>query len=324
MQNNPLKFFVFALAAALVAVVYGGTASWAGSEAETPKKEVRDPHQVHFELGKDIPPIGFSVREIPDWPKFVKSLQSRMNLLPFSEEMIFLIEKLMPGLTSVDEKEVILSEINKFLKLPDFYSQMQAKVTFSETTEQLKAEYQRTRTEEDLQWLNRSIINDIIPKAPRVAVKEGKKYDKLRNINCLTCHEAWQPVKPVIKPKAPLTKAERFAQMIQAQMIKPPPAPPPASPKSIPFVADDEFLNQYNNLKKFIVKPNIHGNPLILEAVHPENPYTYKPLLKRLVCVDCHGPAREINEIRHAGGKTHKIKYLYGPIEETFDEKHDQ
>ena len=129
---------------------------------------------------------------------------------------------------------------------------------------------------------------------------------------------------PVIKFKAPLTKREQFTLMIQAQMIKSAPPAPPPPPKSIPFVADDAYLKHYNNLKKFIVRPDIHGNPLILEAVHPENPYTFKPLLKRLVCVDCHGPAREIDEIRHADGKTHKIKYLYGPIEKTFDEQHDQ
>ncbi|MCF6247670.1 MAG: hypothetical protein L3J69_09940 [Desulfobacula sp.] len=323
MQKNSVKFFLYVIAATFVAGLYVGGSLAVGSETADLPKKVRDPHQVHFELGKDIPPIGFSVREIIDWPNFTRSLQAQIALLPFSQEMKFLIERLMPGLTSIDEKKVVLSEINKFLKLPDFYSQMKIKVSVSDTTMQLLSDYQRKKTNENLQWLNRSIINDILPPAPRVAVREGKKYDKLRNINCLTCHEDWQPVTPVVKKKSALTPLEQLTRMIQTQLINPPPSSLP-QPESIPFVADDDFLRQYNSLKKLIVRPDTRGNPMIIEAVHPENPYTWKPLLKRLVCIDCHGPSREINDIKHANGKTHKIKYLYGPTEKTLEEQHDQ
>ncbi len=293
---------------------------WAKQKTDQTPKQVRDPHLVHFEIGKDIPPIGFAVREVKDWPGFVRALQSRLDDLPFSYEMQLLIRSLFPQLIGEDEKKVLLSEINKMLRKPDLYSRLQGKVDFSPATKSLRTTYLQTRMEEDLQWLNRSLINDLIPPSPRVAVEDGKRFNKLRKINCLTCHEAWS--ESVIVPAArPLTELDKLEKMIRAQMIAPAHAPTVLKGK---IVANDEFLKQYENLKKFIVRADTHGNPALIEAVHPENPYTFKPLLKRLVCVDCHALGRPVDKIEHADGTTHQIKYLYGPIERTKDEAHSR
>ena len=112
---------------------------------------------------------------------------------------------------------------------------------------------------------------------------------------------------------------DKLTELVKAQLINPGPLSPPKSGK---IRADDEFIRNYDNLKKFIIRPNLHGNPVLIEAVHPEDPYTFKPLLKRLVCLDCHAPERDIDKIKHADGKSHRIKFFYGPIEETKDEKH--
>jgi len=325
----PGKFVLITtlLAAAVIVPIFAGTSSvQAGSVDDTQKSKVRDPHLVHFEIGKDVPPIGFTVGEIKDWPNFVKTLQSRLFDLPFSEEMQFLIDSLMPHLTSVEEQKVIVSEINQFLVNPGFYSQMKAKTTFSDTTENLRKTYLSTKTQEDLKWLNRSIINDLIPQAPRVAVAEGKKFEKLRNINCLTCHEAWDRNQPGNKSDvnqigAVPTDLQKLTEMISAQLIHSRPSPPPKPDK---IRADDEFMRNYDNLKKFIVRPKLYGNPVLIEAVHPGNPYTFKPLLKRLVCLDCHALDRGVDKIQHADGKTHRVKFFYGPVEETHDQQHSQ
>jgi len=51
--------------------------------------------------------------------------------------------------------------------------------------------------------------------------------------------------------------------------------------------------------KTFIVRNDLASESTYLAAVHPEKPYTFKPLLERLVCVDCHDADS-------------KVKVLYG------------
>ena len=109
--------------------------------------------------------------------------------------------------------------------------------------------------------------------------------------------------------------------MISAQLIHSRLSPPPKPDK---VRADDEFIRNYDNLKHFIIRPKLYGNPALIEAVHPENPYTFKPLLKRLVCLDCHAPDRDVDKIQHADGKTHRIKFLYGDVEQTHDQQHSK
>jgi len=314
-----LSFLMVFVAMALVSSSGIGWV-WAEQKTDQTPKEVRDPHLVHFEIGKDIPPIGFAVREVKDWPGFVRALQSRLDDLSFSNEMQLLIRSLFPQLVSEDEKKVLLSEINKMLRKPDLHSRLQGKVDFSPATKSLRTAYLQTRMEEDLQWLNRSLINDIIPPSPRVAVEDGKRFNKLRKINCLTCHEAWSE-SGTVPAARPLTELEKLEKMISAQMIAPSHEPALIKGKT---VTDDDYLRQYENLKKFIIRADTHGNPALIEAVHPENPYTYKPLLKRLVCVGCHALGRPVDKIEHADGTTHQIKYLYGPIEGTKNEAHSR
>jgi TorA maturation chaperone TorD len=84
---------------------------------------------------------------------------------------------------------------------------------------------------------------------------------------CVTCHEAWVPADP---------------GWMGSGVYHP-----------------DTAMKPDGVWKKYIQRKDTHGNPPYLEAVHPEDPYTFKPLLKRLVCRECHGPDS-------------KIKVLYG------------
>lgn len=43
-----------------------------------------------------------------------------------------------------------------------------------------------------------------------------------------------------------------------------------------------------------INKTEVPGTPSVLPLVAPREPYTFKPTLERLVCVDCHGPDTQI------------------------------
>jgi len=75
---------------------------------------------------------------------------------------------------------------------------------------------------------------------------------------------------------------------------------------------DDDYIKEYEKLKKFIVRPDAKASPALLGAVHPENPYTFKPLLDRLVCLDCHGVDRDIEELKGADGKMRIPPIFYG------------
>lgn len=84
-----------------------------------------------------------------------------------------------------------------------------------------------------------------------------------RNRDCLTCHEMWTPAKN-------------------------------ATPKEGWFVMNDVYhpnsaRSSAAGSSKRIVRSGVTPNYGAVEALHPADPYTYKPVLRRLVCVDCHG-----------------------------------
>ncbi|MDA8088373.1 MAG: hypothetical protein M0Z75_16955 [Nitrospiraceae bacterium] len=74
----------------------------------------------------------------------------------------------------------------------------------------------------------------------------------------------------------------------------------------------EDNLAPYGPLKNVIQRSNPDGANQYLVAIHPENPYTFKPLLKRLVCVECHGSARKVSTFTDAKGRTGKIPLFYG------------
>jgi hypothetical protein len=95
---------------------------------------------------------------------------------------------------------------------------------------------------------------------------------------CTTCHESWTTAKEEEKKHGYFEMGGVFHPLTAHE------------PKEV--------------WNKLIQRPNTHGNPVLLEAVRPEEPYTFKPSLKRLVCLDCHGPDS-------------KIKVLYGTSEKS-------
>lgn len=86
---------------------------------------------------------------------------------------------------------------------------------------------------------------------------------------CVTCHEA-------------MTRTEVGKGMLDGDIHHP-----------------DTAMKPDGVWKKYIVRKDIASGSTYLDAVRPENPYTFKPLLQRLVCVDCHG-------------SDSKVKILYG------------
>jgi hypothetical protein len=65
-------------------------------------------------------------------------------------------------------------------------------------------------------------------------------------------------------------------------------------------------------LKKFIQRSDTKGEIPFFVAVHPENPYTFKPLLKKLVCIECHSRERKVDKVMGHNGKVKDIPIFYG------------
>lgn len=89
---------------------------------------------------------------------------------------------------------------------------------------------------------------------------KNKAYNGRQKL-CVTCHEAWVPESP---------------GWMGSGIHHP-----------------ETAMKPDGVWKKYIVRKDTHGMPF-LEAVQPADPYTFKPLLKRLVCVDCHGPDSKV------------------------------
>lgn len=89
-----------------------------------------------------------------------------------------------------------------------------------------------------------------------------------KNRDCLTCHEMWTPTK---------NASEKEGWFVMADVYHPNSA---RSPDGV--------------WKKLIVRAGVTPNFTTVEALRPAEPYIYKPTLKQLVCVECHGPDSKI------------------------------
>ncbi len=89
-----------------------------------------------------------------------------------------------------------------------------------------------------------------------------------RNRDCLTCHEMWTPAKDA---------REKDGWFVMADVYHPNTARSPAGV-----------------WKKLIVRTGVTPNFTTVEALRQSDPDLFKPVLKRLVCVECHGPDSKI------------------------------
>jgi cytochrome c551/c552 len=106
-------------------------------------------------------------------------------------------------------------------------------------------------------------------KQPHLLHLESKRTEyNGRQKMCVTCHEAMVPT-------------EAGTGILDSDVYHP------------------DVASEGIKLKKYIQRKEVTSGSPYLDAVHPEKPYTFKPVLERLVCVDCHG-------------HDSKVKTLYG------------
>lgn len=275
MRNNHLKPVAMIIAALVVAVFPNASAQAAEVTLKMKEKGIREPHQVHLEIAKYIPSVSvkFSNKGIKDWKGFVGSLKSKLDSMPFSPGIKAMIKGFRPGFLNKADKAMVINELNKLLTNPDLSSNVKGVVKFSKATQKAEKLYKKKWTEDNLKWLNRSIMNDMFPQTPRIERVDDKKYAKMRNFICEACHE--------------------FLTTTRVKL-------------------DENYLKEHDKTKRYIIRTGTAGTPPLLEAVSPKNPYTFKPTLNRLVCVECHSPAQQVKKILRPDGKTWVVPVFYG------------
>ena len=138
--------------------------------------------------------------------------------------------------------------------------------------------------------------------------EEGKPKAAIGNETCLECHDAileWKTKRKDIKqPHRLHLESKRMEYDGRQKMcVTCHEAMVTTEPGEGILDGDvyhpDIVMKHDGVWKKYIVRKEITSGSSYLDAVHPEKPYTFKPLLERLVCVDCHG-------------LDSKVKVLYG------------
>lgn len=154
---------------------------------------------------------------------------------------------------------------------------------------------------------------------PKAVAKQatGKVPDfKAKNELCLDCHKEIMEVKTARKnvpnlhllhlnSKKTAYKGENRDCLTCHEMIQP--SETKAKKKEGWFVKGDVYhpnvlLAPESTWKKTVVRPGEGGQYLQIETLRLAEPYTFKPTLKRLVCLECHG-------------QDSKIKTFYGAPE---------
>jgi hypothetical protein len=54
------------------------------------------------------------------------------------------------------------------------------------------------------------------------------------------------------------------------------------------------------------------GDIALFSALRPRDPYTFKPLLNRLICPQCHGHGRTVDRVKGRQGEMKGIPLFYG------------
>lgn len=285
---------------ALIIVLGFSKPGWTGGNAPKQNK-YPDPHALHLSvMGQKT--ADFSVDEIKDWAEFVRSLQAGLQSPAekslFGPEARMLISGIRPAMVTDDAKVSVVNELNNLLIDKTVMPRVKNSLRFSRETVQIETQYKKTQGQDDLKWLNRSIISDMLPRIPR----KQRKGTELKRLTCTTCHEMYKGSQAEISERDVM---DCFSQAIDGKKTM-------GECIDMANALKRSKIQPYGPLKNFIQRSNPEGMNPYLIAVRPQSPYTFKPLLKRLVCVECHSNARKVNKITGSNGKTREIPIFYG------------
>jgi hypothetical protein len=281
------------------------SAVWAGEEIPPQKKKFPHPHAVHLEMVEQSTPE-FAVEEIANWAEFLRSFQTKIELFSLGADVRRLVSRARPETMNADEKAIVVSELNRLLGQPNAGIRGKQAAPASAETRKAAARYRKTRAPDDLRWLHRNLICDFFPQIARKT-----KDSELPPITCVTCHEGYAPAE---QPRAEGLAAPDADERAVAECF----AKAVAEGRSIQeCLARAEALKAARiespgPLRGIVQKRLPEGEIPLFAAMRPEDPNTFKPLLKRLVCTQCHGQGRTADRVKGRKGEMKAIPLFYG------------
>ncbi|MBZ0155326.1 MAG: hypothetical protein K8I29_03815 [Alphaproteobacteria bacterium] len=320
MQSGYLKYSGVVSFALLLMLWVSGLA---GAETAMPKqkKKYPPPHKVHLSA-MSTTNADFVAGEIGNWPELVRSFQKALHTAPaqalFGVEFRLLLAGFRPDAVTGDNKAVVTNELNRILADASAFAQVKGSKLLSRETEEREVRYQKTGSSEDLKWLNRSVLSDMFPQVPR-----KQKGKDMKKITCTTCHEAYkQEADSGGKGVTVVAFSEKEVLACFARVIAEDKPMGECIEKA--NMLKKTKIPEYGPLKNYVQRGNPEETDTLLIAVHPEAPYTFKPLLKRLVCLECHSAERKVDTVMGSNGKMKEIPLFYGVGSGRHKHDHDQ
>ncbi len=252
-------------------------------------KKYPHPHTVHMNVMElNLPE--FTRDDVSDWPKLVQDLKAAPPALPLSVEARMMLAGLRPMELSNGDRQVLVNELNKIL------------ATWTE------AEAGKGRPPEELKWVMRDRLVGLFP-----SLTSKKPGAQLGKITCGTCHESQVRMAREYMERQNLTSFDEktvldcFNKAITGEKGF-------GECEAMAETLKKTRIEPYGPLRNFIQRPRKETEISFFVAIHPEEPYTFKPLLKRLVCIECHGAQRKVKvqKIRGRDGREKDMPLFYG------------
>ena len=291
-----------ALTSALVCL---WNAAWAGETVPPKKKQFPHPHAVHLEIVEQGVPE-FAVEEITSWAAFLRVFQAKLDQFSVGADVRRLVSRARPEALSADEKAIVLGELTRLLRQPNAGIVGRPAAPASAETQQAAARYGKTQDAGDLRWLHRHLLGDIFPQIARRA-----RESELPPITCVTCHEGYAPAdrgraEGLVSPEADeRAVVECFTRAVAERR----------STQECVARADAlraAKIESRGPLSAIVQRPVPEGEIPLLVALRPRDPYTFKPLLSRLACTQCHAHGRTVDRIKGRLGEMKGIPLFYG------------
>jgi hypothetical protein len=256
---------------------------------ESPVKLYPHPHSLHMNvMGQNVPE--FNRADVMDWAKLIREMREAAPTLSISPEIQMLLDVVAPTEMSDSDQYAVINELNTIL------------LAWAEAESSEK----KVRNDLDLQWQIRARL---IHHFPSLALRQPGS--ELSTMTCLTCHNNEGTQSGTYLKQHSLTRlnAETVLDCFAEALAD--------GGKFGECETLAESLNQtdiepYTASRSYIQRKKNDTDISFFVAVQPEDPYTFKPLLKNLLCVECHGSGRKVDEIRGKDGKMKKIPLLYG------------
>ncbi|OGR01021.1 MAG: hypothetical protein A2505_11035 [Deltaproteobacteria bacterium RIFOXYD12_FULL_55_16] len=252
-------------------------------------KKYPHPHTVHMNVMElNVPE--FTRDDISDWPKLVQDLKAAPPALPLSVEVRMMLAGLRPTELSNSDRQVLVKELNKIL------------VTWT------AAEASKGMKPEEVKWVMRERLVSLFP-----SLMSKKTGAQLGKITCGTCHESQVRLAREYMERQNLasfdekTVLDCFTRAITGEKGF-------GECEAMAEMLKKTRIEPYGPLRNFIQRPLKETEISLFVAIRPEDPYIFKPLLKKLVCLECHGVERKVkvNKIRGLDGKEKDMPVFYG------------